>query len=84
MAIDDRRYQIEMNLLHGHNINSLTTPDFTPQGAVAVVTSLECLDWLEELLNRLWVPHVGGKPPPYRGMPLIVLALDKGRCGISS
>ena len=75
--MDDRRYQIEMDLHYGHII-SLTSPQFTPQGAVAVVTSMECLDWLEELVNRLWVPDVGAKSPPYRGMPFVILALDKG------
>jgi len=83
ITIEERRYQVELSLHHGH-ISSLTTPDFTAQGAVVVVTSLECLDWLEELIGRLWLPEVGAKTPPYRGMPLVILALDKGMCVWSS
>ena len=44
-------------------------------GAVAVVTSLECLDWLEDLLNELMVPGEDIRPH-YRGMPLVILAVD--------
>ena len=68
---------MELGLQHGH-ISTLSSQEFTPQGAVAVVTSLECLDWLEDLIGRLWLPEVGRKTPPYRGMPLVILALDKG------
>ena len=78
--IDEKRYQLEMELHHGH-ITSLTSSEFVPQGAIAVVTSLECVEWLEEVVERLWLPDVGGKLPPYRGMPLIILALDKGKVG---
>ena len=47
-----------------------------PSGAVAVVTSMECLDWLGDLLNELWVPG-GNTKPCYRGMPLVILAVDE-------
>ncbi len=80
MEVEDRKYQIEMSLCHGNDISSLTSRDFVPQGAVAVVTSLECCDWLQELLTRLWLPgQQKDFDPPYRGMPLIILALDKSK-----
>lgn len=75
--VGERRYQIEMALQHGNNIESLTSKDFIPQGAVAVVTSKECTDWLRALVERLWLFDIGGTAP-YRGMPLVILALDKG------
>ena len=50
--------------------------DSISSGAVAVVTSMECLDWLEDLLNKLWVPG-GNIKPHYRGMPLVILAVDE-------
>ena len=37
---------------------------------------MDCLDWLERLLRLLWIPE-GDKHPPYRGMPLVILALDE-------
>ena len=46
-------------------------------GAVAVATSMACIDWLEGLLARLWMPS-GEDTPGYRGMPLVILALDTG------
>ena len=56
---------------------SLSTPQYsTLSGAVAMVTSVNCLDWLEKLLNELWVPG-GNTKPRYRGMPLVILAVDK-------
>jgi len=48
---------------------------YSSTGAVAVVTSLECLDWLEDLLNELMVPGEDLRPH-YRGMPLVILAVD--------
>ncbi len=47
-----------------------------------MVNSMECIDWLEDVLTRLWVPEVMTSLPPYRGMPLVILALDKeaGMC----
>ena len=81
--VGERTYQIEMSLHHGHHIHSLTSNEFVPQGAVAVVTSLKCIDWLKDIVERLWVPvgvmEKSGSLPPYRGMPLIILALDKGK-----
>lgn len=77
MEIDDHAHQMEMSLHHGHHIHSLTSTDFVPHGAVAVVTTPQCVDWLKDLVWRLWLLQVG-KKAPYRGMPLIVLALDKG------
>ena len=52
-------------------------------GAVAVVNSMECLDWLEDLVDRLWIPSLEAesRQPPYRGMPLVILALDKTAAG---
>ena len=44
-------------------------------GAVVVVNSEECLIWLEEVLQSLWIPR-GDTPTPYRGLPLVILALD--------
>ena len=41
-----------------------------------MVTSMECLDWLDNLLNELWVPG-GNTKPRYRGMPLVILAVDE-------
>ena len=56
---------------------TLSTPQYsTLSGAVAMVTSVNCLDWLEELLNGLWVPG-GNTKPRYRGMPLVILAIDE-------
>ena len=77
--IDDRSYQIDMSLQHGHGIHSLYNGSFLPHGAVAIVTSLQCVDWLWDLVERLWLFEVGGKESyaPYRGMPLIILTLDK-------
>ena len=46
----------------------------TTTGAVAVVNSNGCLNWLERVLELLWIP--GGDMPPYRGLPLVILALD--------
>ena len=70
-----------MSLQHGHDIHSLNTDSFLPHGAVAIVNSLECIDWLRDVVERLWLfVEVGGekeKHAPYRGMPLIILALDK-------
>ena len=45
-------------------------------GAVAVVNTKECLEWLEKVLERHWIPK-SDTSPPYRGMPLIILALDE-------
>ena len=67
-----------MSLQDGHHIHSLTTQDFVPNGAVAVVTSLQCVEWLRALVQHLWLFKVGERAP-YRGMPLIILALDKGK-----
>ena len=78
--VGGRSYQLEIDLFHGGEIPSLTKSEFTPQGAVAVVTSMECLDWLEELLTRLFVPGEDDKSP-YRGMPLVVMALDRAEGG---
>ena len=49
-----------------------------------MVNSMECLDWLEDLVGRLWIPSLeaGLTQPPYRGMPLVILALDKTAAGI--
>ena len=47
-------------------------------GAVAVVNTMECLDWLEKVLTKHWIPTADSKPP-YRGMPLVILALDGGK-----
>ena len=44
-------------------------------GAVAVVNSKECLIWLEQVLHSLWIPG-GDTPPPYLGLPLVILALE--------
>lgn len=44
-------------------------------GAVAVVNSEECLIWLEQVLQSLWIPF-GDAPSLYRGLPLVILALD--------
>ncbi len=81
--MDDKTYRMEMALQYGHHIHSLNTNNFVPHGAVAVVTSLECIDWLKDLVERLWLFEVGGgaesRQAPYRGMPLIILALDKGK-----
>ena len=72
-----------MNYHYGHNIYYLNTDGFVPYGAVAVVTSMECVDWLRELVSHLWLFKVGEEEEeegvaPYRGMPLIILALDPG------
>ena len=40
---------------------------------------MECIEWLEDLLNRLWIPSDPHTHPPYRGMPLVILALDRNR-----
>lgn len=77
MEVGDKTYHIDMSIQHGHHIHSLTT-DFVPHGAVAVVTTLECVDWLEDLVARLWGGGDDTSTTPYRGMPLIILALDKG------
>ena len=47
-------------------------------GAVAVVNTMECLGWLEKVLERHWIPH-SDMMPPYRGMPLVILALDASK-----
>lgn len=77
-------YHIELSLHHGHHIHSLNTEGFVPHGAVAVVTSVDCVNWLRDLVERLWLFRVGegeeSHVAPYRGMPLIVLALDRGKC----
>ena len=78
VEVGDSKYQVEISVEHGGDIHSLSSKEFVPQGAVAVVNSLECIDWLRDLVERLWLPQVGRKSPPYRGMPLIILALDKG------
>ena len=81
MEIGDSVYQLELSLHHGHHIHSLNTNGFLPHGAVAVVTTLEGVEWLRDLVDRLWLFKVGdsgSRKPPYRGMPLIILALDKG------
>ena len=44
-------------------------------GAVVVVNSEKCLLWLEKVLESLWIPR-GDTPTPYRGLPLVILALD--------
>ena len=82
MEIGEHMYQLDLSLHHGHHIHSLNTNGFTPHGAVAVVTSLEGVAWLRDLVERLWMFKVGeegARKAPYRGMPLIVLALDKGK-----
>lgn len=81
MQIDDKLYEIEMSPQHGHHIHSLTAEDFIPNGAVAVVTSMQCLEWLRDVVDHLWLFKVGGEAP-YRGMPLIILALDRGECSL--
>ena len=39
------------------------------------------MDWLAGLLESLWLPSGVdgplGKTPPYRGMPLVIVAIDK-------
>ena len=52
-------------------------------GAVAVVNTMECVGWLEKVLERFWIPH-SDMMPPYRGMPLIILALDECKSSSSS
>ena len=47
-------------------------------GAVVVVNTMECLEWLEKVLNRHWIP-TSDSSPPYRGMPLVILALDDSK-----
>ena len=44
-------------------------------GAVAVVNTMECINWLEKVLNRHWLSSSDMRPP-YKGMPLVILALD--------
>ena len=67
--------------IHTLNVHFYSYHTFTV-GSVAVVNSMECIDWLEDVLTRLWVPEVMTSLPPYRGMPLVILALDKeaGMC----
>ena len=64
--------------------DTVVVGSFCLPGAVAVVTSMECLDWLEKLLHSLWIPELGEArtDPPYRGMPLVILALDNSKCGL--
>ncbi len=79
MKIGEHIYQLELSL-HHDQIETLNTK-FTPHGAIAMVTTLEEVEWLRNLVERLWLFKVGEKDncmPPYRGMPLIILALDKG------
>ena len=81
VEVGEDMYRLDLALHHGHHIHSLNTNTFTPQAVVAVVTTLECVKWLRDLVERLWLFNVGednSHMPPYRGMPLIVLALDKG------
>ena len=40
-----------------------------------MVNSMECLNWLEQLLELLWIPG-SDAAPPYQGLPLVILALD--------
>lgn len=75
--VGGRKYSLQLEVFHGEELDSITTQDFAPQGAVAVATSMACIDWLEGLLARLWVPS-GEDTPGYRGMPLVILALDTG------
>ena len=56
-------------LCQGVNVPVLYT------GAVVVVNSEKCLLWLENVLQSLWIPR-GDTPTPYRGLPLVILALD--------
>ncbi len=83
VEIGDCTYQLELSLHHGHHIHSLNTNTFTPHGAVAVVMTLEGVEWLRDLVERLWLFGVGegrdSRAGPYRGMPLIILALDRGK-----
>ena len=81
VEIGERMYHLDLSLHYGHHIHSLNTDTFTPHGAVAVVTTLEGVKWLQDLVKRLWLFRVGEEnshTPPYRGMPLIILALDRG------
>ena len=45
-----------------------------------MVNSMECLDWLENLLQLLWLPG-DTATSPYRGLPLVILALDDSLMG---
>ena len=86
--IGEKRFEIVMSLHHGNSIDSLTSNEFVPHTAVAVVTSLECVDWLEDVVRRLWLPEGRAEKscnlPSYRGMPLIMLALDKGNSYVTT
>lgn len=75
-TVDDRSYQLEMAVFHGDSLETITSSEFLPQGAVAVVTSIDCVNWLQKLLQKLWLPGEGCSPP-YRGMPMVILALDE-------
>ena len=44
---------------------------------------MECLVWLERVLQLLWIPG-GDIAPPYRGLPLVILALDDSIMGSKS
>ena len=67
------------NIQQANALRSPVSLAFFPIGAITVVDSMECLNWLEEVLNRLWIP---GNPtldtthPPCRGMPLVILVMD--------
>ncbi len=83
MQIGEHTYQLELSLHHGQ-IKTLSTK-FMPQGAIAVVTTEEEMEWLRDMVERLWLFKVGENDtcmPPYRGMPLIILALDRGTSNV--
>ncbi len=80
IRVGEHAYQLELSLHHGHQIETLNTK-FVPHGAIGVVTTLEDVEWLRELTERLWLFEVQENDcstSPYRGMPLVILSLDEG------
>ena len=50
------------------NVQHMYTVHVLSVGAVAMVNSMECLNWLEQVLVLLWIPG-GDSSPPTRGCP---------------
>ncbi|KAL5480091.1 hypothetical protein EMCRGX_G023713 [Ephydatia muelleri] len=74
LKLDGHTYRPEIASFHG-DVTTLSSEQFTPQCAILVVNSTQCLDWLESVAKTLFLP-VGNSVPAYRGMPVIILAID--------
>lgn len=69
-----KSYKLDMMCFSGA-LNSFSTGEFIPQGAVFVVTSIESLDWLKTLYSTHLVSS-SSSLAKYRSLPCVVLVVD--------